>query len=50
MNEKGLVEKDDLQVLKRTIKEEMPEWLETLRRFCAISNLRCSRLNHGVRC
>jgi hypothetical protein len=33
MNEKGLVEKDDLQVLKRTIKEEMPEWLETLRRF-----------------
>lgn len=33
MSEKGLVEKEDLLDLKQTIKEEMPEWLETLRRF-----------------
>lgn len=28
--EKGLIDKDDLQELKETIKEEMSEWLETL--------------------
>ena len=37
MLEKGLAEKEDLQDLKRTIKEEMPEWLETLRRFDDLS-------------
>ena len=31
--EKGLIDKDDLQELKETIKEEMSEWLETLRRY-----------------
>ena len=33
MHEKGLVDKEDLIDLKQTIKEEMPEWLATLRRF-----------------
>jgi intergrase/recombinase len=31
--EKGLIEKDDLQELKETIKEEMSEWLATLERY-----------------
>ena len=31
--EKGLIDKDDLRELKETIKEEMSEWLETLRRY-----------------
>ena len=31
--EKGLIEKDDLQELKETIKEEMSEWLATLDRY-----------------
>jgi site-specific recombinase XerD len=31
--EKGLIEPDDLQELKETIKEEMTEWLETLERY-----------------
>ena len=29
--EKGLIDKDDLRELKETIKEEMSEWLETVR-------------------
>ena len=33
MHEKGLVDKEDLIDLKQTIKEEMPEWSATLRRF-----------------
>ena len=33
MHEKGLIDKEDLIDLKQTIKEEMPEWLATLRRF-----------------
>jgi len=33
MHEKGLVDKDDLVDLKETIKEDMPEWLATLRRY-----------------
>ena len=32
MNEKGLVEKEDLLDLKQTIKDEMPQWLEALGR------------------
>ena len=31
--ERGLVNKDDLDSLKETIKEEMPEWLATLARY-----------------
>lgn len=31
--EKGLIELDDLQELRETIKEEMNEWLETLERY-----------------
>ena len=31
--EKGLIESDDLQELKETIKEEMTEWLETLEQW-----------------
>ena len=31
--EKGLIEPDDLQELKETIKEEMSEWLATLERY-----------------
>lgn len=30
---KGLIEQDDLDELKETIKEEMPEWLATLERY-----------------
>ena len=33
MHERGLIDKEDLIDLKQTIKEEMPEWLATLRRF-----------------
>ena len=33
MYEKGLIEKEDLDDLKATIKEEMPEWLDTLARY-----------------
>jgi site-specific recombinase XerD len=33
MHEKGLIDKKDLIDLKQTIKENMPEWLATLRRF-----------------
>ena len=33
MHEKGLADKDDLIDLKQTIKEEIPEWLATLRRY-----------------
>ncbi|MCZ8163712.1 MAG: hypothetical protein O9275_23965 [Microcystis sp. LE19-196.1B] len=28
-----IIDKDDLQELKETIKEEMSEWLETLKRY-----------------
>jgi intergrase/recombinase len=31
--EKGLIDKEDLQQLKETIKEEMDDWLETLQRY-----------------
>jgi site-specific recombinase XerD len=33
MYEKGLIDKDDLDDLKETIKEGMPEWLATLKRY-----------------
>lgn len=36
--EKGLINQDDLSELKATIKEEMPEWLETLKRYDDLSN------------
>ena len=35
--EKGLIDKEDLTDLKQTIKEEMPEWLATLRRYDDLS-------------
>jgi len=37
MYEKGLIEKEDLTDLKQTIKEKMPEWLATLRRYDDLS-------------
>jgi site-specific recombinase XerD len=37
MHEKGLIDKEDLIDLKQTIKEEMPEWLATLRRYDDLS-------------
>jgi site-specific recombinase XerD len=36
--DKGLIDQDDLTELKATIKEEMPEWLETLKRYDDLSN------------
>ena len=36
--EKGLIEKEDLNELKETIKDEMPEWLEELNRYDDPSN------------
>ena len=33
MLEKGFIEQQDLDELKLTIKEEMPEWLATVRRY-----------------
>jgi site-specific recombinase XerD len=33
MQEKGLVDKEDLQSLLDTVREEMPEWLSTLERY-----------------
>ncbi|MCW5211100.1 hypothetical protein VU03_05215 [Desulfobulbus sp. N3] len=33
MHEKGLIKKEELTDLKQRIKEEMPEWLETLDRY-----------------
>ncbi|RKT43541.1 recombinase [Thiocapsa rosea] len=33
MHEKGLVSADDLAELKQTVKEEMPDWLDTVRRY-----------------
>lgn len=33
MAEKGLVDKDDLDVLKEVIKEAMPDWLETIAKY-----------------
>ena len=37
MLEKGLIEGEDLAVLKETINEHMPEWLETLERYDDLS-------------
>ncbi len=33
LQEKGLIDKEDLTELKQTIKEEMPEWLATLEEY-----------------
>jgi site-specific recombinase XerD len=33
LHERGAVSKDDLDFLKETIKEEMPDWLATLARY-----------------
>ncbi|MBN4053147.1 recombinase [bacterium AH-315-L15] len=33
LQEKGLIDKEDLTDLKQTIKEDMPEWLATLERY-----------------
>lgn len=33
LQEKGLIDIDDLDDLKETIKEDMPEWLATLKRY-----------------
>lgn len=33
MQEKGLIDREDLDGLKQTIKEDMPEWLATLERY-----------------
>jgi hypothetical protein len=33
MHEKGLVSAEDLAELKQTVKEEMPDWLDTVRRY-----------------
>ncbi len=33
LHERGLVNKEDLDSLKETIKEEMPDWLATLARY-----------------
>jgi site-specific recombinase XerD len=33
MHEKGLIDKEDLLDLKETIKDDMPEWLATLKRY-----------------
>jgi site-specific recombinase XerD len=33
LHEKGLIDKDDLNGLKQTIKEDMSEWLATLERY-----------------
>lgn len=33
LHERGLVEKKDMETLKATIKEEMPEWLATVDRY-----------------
>jgi site-specific recombinase XerD len=33
LQQKGLIDKEDLNGLKQTIKEDMPEWLATLERY-----------------
>ncbi|WP_028581531.1 hypothetical protein [Desulfogranum japonicum] len=33
MHQKGLIDADDLSELKKTIQEQMPEWLATLKRY-----------------
>ena len=33
MNQKGLIDREQLQELKETIKEEMPEWIATMERY-----------------
>ncbi len=38
MLEKGLIKKDELFQLKQTIKEEMPDWLQTLEDFDNLAN------------
>jgi len=37
MLEKGMIEKDDLDGLKETIKDEMPEWIATMKRYDDLS-------------
>jgi uncharacterized protein YggL (DUF469 family) len=37
MLEEGLIDKEDLEDLKETIKEEMPEWLATMGRYDDLS-------------
>ena len=37
MQEKGLIDKEDLAELKHMVKEDMPEWLATLNRYEDIS-------------
>jgi site-specific recombinase XerD len=37
LHERGLVNKEDLDSLKETIKEEMPDWLATLARYDDLS-------------
>jgi len=33
LQERGIVNKEDLEFIKETIKEEMPEWIATLSRY-----------------
>ena len=33
LQEKGLIDREDLSDLKQTIKEDMPDWLATLQRY-----------------
>jgi hypothetical protein len=37
MLEKGMIEKDDLDGLNETIKDEMPEWIATMKRYDDLS-------------
>ena len=37
MQEKGMIDKEDLAALKQRIKEDMPEWLATLQRYDDLS-------------
>ncbi len=37
LHEKDLITKEDLTLMKRSIKEEMPEWLATLERYDSMS-------------
>ena len=37
MQEKGMIDKEDLAALKQSIKEDMPEWLATLQRYDDLS-------------
>lgn len=33
LHQKGLIDSDQLNQLKETIKEEMPEWIATIKRY-----------------